>query len=710
MIENLCELAWPATQLGHAMQALAGKSGLGPRAASVPIVPSAMAPDSRALHEWIAATAQWFGLETEYVDASYDTLDTMLRSAGPALVQAPLGDEPRFFALLRGTGKDIPLLCPDQRVVTVPLETIRSALSKPAKEPLQEQIQRLLEGADLSASRQGRAREAILRECLRNRAIACGWTLRLPPGTSFGKQLRQTQVHRRMLLLVGAYSAEYLFWIFSWWLIGLVALQGRFDHGWLLAWALLLLTIVPFRLLGSWLQGKISISVAVLLKRRLLYGALRLAPDEIRRWGVGQFLGQVLESEVVETIALSGGFAALISATELVAAICVLGYATGATLLRLALVGWILLTVFLAYGCYRQRQVWSTERLRMTHDLIESMIGYRTRIVQEPREQWHENEDHALKRYLEVSRTVDRRGLSLAALAPYGWLIVGLIGFAPVFASGITSPTNLALLLGGILLAYHAFGLLSTGLWNLIDAFVSWKQVAPLFRAAARPQAVGLPIFHSREMTPTAPGEHPVLEAHDLVFTYRERSDPVLQKCYISLREGDRVLLQGPSGSGKSTLASLLAGLRTPQSGLLLCEGLDWQTLGIDGWRRRIVTAPQFHENHVLTETFAFNLLMGRRWPPLQSDLDEATAICRELGLDKLIERMPAGLFQLVGETGWQLSHGERSLLFIARALLQGTRIIILDESFAALDPETLRRALNCVLGRASTLLVVAHP
>jgi ATP-binding cassette subfamily B protein len=121
---------------------------------------------------------------------------------------------------------------------------------------------------------------------------------------------------------------------------------------------------------------------------------------------------------------------------------------------------------------------------------------------------------------------------------------------------------------------------------------------------------------------------------------------------------------------------------------LLLLDGLDWQTLGAEGWRRRIVSAPQFHENHILAGTFAFNLLMGKRWPPSPEDLDEAETLCHELGLGELLQRMPAGLMQMVGETGWQLSHGERSRLYIARALLQGSDLIILDESFAALDPE----------------------
>jgi len=168
--------------------------------------------------------------------------------------------------------------------------------------------------------------------------------------------------------------------------------------------------------------------------------------------------------------------------------------------------------------------------------------------------------------------------------------------------------------------------------------------------------------------------------------------------------------LQGPSGGGKSTLASLLTGLRHPQSGLLLLDGLDRQTLGSEGWRKKVTAAPQFHENHVLTGTFSFNLLMGRCWPARPEDLEEAELICRELGLDALLKRMPAGLLQMVGESGWQLSHGERSRLYIARALLQGSDLIVLDESFASLDPETLQQCFRCVLDRAPALLVIAHP
>jgi ATP-binding cassette subfamily B protein len=63
----------------------------------------------------------------------------------------------------------------------------------------------------------------------------------------------------------------------------------------------------------------------------------------------------------------------------------------------------------------------------------------------------------------------------------------------------------------------------------------------------------------------------------------------------------------------------------------------------------------------------------------------------------------------MVGESGWQLSHGERSRLFLGRALLQNADLLIIDESFGALDPHCLRTAVACVLRRAKTVLVITH-
>jgi ATP-binding cassette subfamily B protein len=246
----------------------------------------------------------------------------------------------------------------------------------------------------------------------------------------------------------------------------------------------------------------------------------------------------------------------------------------------------------------------------------------------------------------------------------------------------------------------------SGGLAALARAAVAWQQAAPLFKAAVapRPSAASTPFMPAQGASGTT-----LLDAHALAYGYPGAAAPVLRGASVQMGAQDRVLLAGPSGSGKSTLAALLVGLRRPAGGLLLMGGLDRATLG-DQWHRWATEAPQFHDNHIFTGTLAFNLLMGREWPPSPATLAEAQQVCEELGLAPLLQRMPAGLQQRVGETGWQLSHGERSRVFLARALLQRAPLTVLDESFAALDPATLHRCLRCALERAQALVVIAHP
>ena len=716
-------IAWPANRLAEALEALALRSGLRPKSVELPIPPAGIADEPRRLGLWIESVANTLGVEAEPSEIRYAEVERKLASAAPALIRCSDG---RLLALLdEGTvlGPDLEVhrlgadviraeLCADvEAPLTGALDGLLAVAQLTARpetceRPLTNELDELLEAASIRGRRRERVREALLRERLAGTRVGYAWLLRLPPGSSFSLQLKLAQVPRRLGLLAGAHLIQYVLWLAAWFVVGVGALEGRLDRGLLLAWALLLFTLVPIRGLITWLQGVVSITAGGILKERLLYGALRLKPDEIRHQGAGQLLGRVIESEALESLALSGGFLALVSVIELVLAAVVLGAGAGGVGQALLLALWAAMAAVLGWRYFQEERRWTESRIGMTHDLVERMVGHRTRLAQEPREHWHDAEDQSLERYQTVSKAVDRRGALLMAIIPRGWLVVGVAGLAPAFVSG-SPAAALAVSVGGLLLAYRAFKRLSSGMWNLTEAAIAWKQVAPLFEAAAREENPGSPALATM---PSASEREAVVEARDLVFRYPNQPEPVLQRCNLSIAAGDRLLLEGPSGGGKSTLASLLTGMLRPESGLLLARGLDRQTLGTSGWLRRVASAPQFHENHVLTGTFAFNLLMGKDGWITEKDHEDAEAICRELGLGPLLEKMPAGMLQMVGESGWQLSHGERSRLYIARALLQGSDVLIFDESFAALDPENLRLALDCVVKRASTVMVIAHP
>jgi ATP-binding cassette subfamily B protein len=245
---------------------------------------------------------------------------------------------------------------------------------------------------------------------------------------------------------------------------------------------------------------------------------------------------------------------------------------------------------------------------------------------------------------------------------------------------------------------------------GMAAAFLGWKRTRTLLEAASekRENAESVAVLPS-EVDEASAGRRGLLVGRDVSFSYPGRLDPVLRGCNIEIRRRQRILIEGRSGSGKSTLGALLCGLRQPSGGLLLLGGFDHHSLRPERWRQRAAGVPQSHENHILSAPLLFNIAMARRWPPRQEDEQEIEAICRELGLSDLIARMPGGLQQMVGDSGWQLSQGERSRVYVARALLQQADLRVLDESFAALDPETMDRVLECVVRRSETLVVVSH-
>jgi ATP-binding cassette subfamily B protein len=702
-------LAWPLGRLADAVEALAHASGVArPSSSQAPVKRDAQSTDP--VDSGVERLSRQLRFESESFDVAYGALERTLMTAGPAIftLSSPNGaDGHAFLALLGCSSRTATLLAPGGRRVNVPFPTLAAWLRQHLDETLTPQIDPLLAETGIPAERRDAARVAMLAARLGSVITTKCWLLRPAPEAPLWQHMRHARVPRRLVLFVAAYAGTSLASLGSWWLIGAAALEGRFDPGSLLAWTFLLLSLVPLTLMAMWSQAVFVLGAGGILKLRLMAGALKLDPDDIRHQGVGQHLARVIESESVEGLALAGGVYAIAACFDLALAGLVLMLTTRSLPLVLLLAMATFLMIVAAMY-FRSRERWTAMRMRLTHDLVEQMVGHRTRLVQESPIGRHRQEDASVEVYLEASTRMDRLALVLSVV-PRVWLFIGLIALAPQLVSAGSTPAALAVSLGATMLAFTALGKMTASVSTLVDAAIGWRQVEPLLEALRTPESLG----HVDALEPLgtikATPRGALVVAQDLAYRFRDRMEPVLQHCSFRILAGDRIHLTGVSGGGKSTLVSLLTGLRVPDAGFLLLDGLDRATLGAKAWKRRVGAAPQFHENHLFNDTLAFNLLMGRRWPPSPDDLRWADTVCRRLGLGDLLDRMPGGLFQIVGETGWQLSHGERSRVYMARALLQGGELVILDESFAELDPVSLSLCLREATHLAPSLVVVAH-
>ena len=186
-------------------------------------------------------------------------------------------------------------------------------------------------------------------------------------------------------------------------------------------------------------------------------------------------------------------------------------------------------------------------------------------------------------------------------------------------------------------------------------------------------------------------------------FAYR-KDEPILRKLSFRIAPGEHVALVGPTGSGKTTVIRLLCRLYEPQRGRILLDGQDIRTLPLQELRRQLGVVLQ--DTFLFSGTVADNLRLDQ--PLADQKLQE---VCRDLGLDPLLGRLPEGLETELRERGGNLSSGERQLLAVARVAIRNPTVLVMDEATAFMDPSTeatLQRDLDRLLNRR-TAVVIAH-
>jgi ATP-binding cassette subfamily B protein len=184
-----------------------------------------------------------------------------------------------------------------------------------------------------------------------------------------------------------------------------------------------------------------------------------------------------------------------------------------------------------------------------------------------------------------------------------------------------------------------------------------------------------------------------------------EPSAFVLKGVSFRAEPGQMVALVGPTGAGKTTLCNLVPRLYDVTSGAVRVDGHDVRQLTQHSLHAAIGMVTQ--DPHLFHDTIANNLRFAR---PGATDAELVEA-CRAARIHDLIAGLPDGYDTVVGERGYRLSGGEKQRLALARVLLKGPAIVILDEATAHLDSETellVQQALaEALAGRTS--LVIAH-
>ena len=185
---------------------------------------------------------------------------------------------------------------------------------------------------------------------------------------------------------------------------------------------------------------------------------------------------------------------------------------------------------------------------------------------------------------------------------------------------------------------------------------------------------------------------------------YYKKGEHILKDLSFLIHPGEHVAFVGPTGSGKTTIIRLLCRLYEPQSGQILIDDIDIKDIPIATLRNMLGV--------VLQDTFIFSGNVADNLK-LNANIDnlELENICKELGLNSLLNKLPEGLNTFLRERGGNLSSGERQLLSVARVAIRNPIVLIMDEATAFMDPSTeatLQKDLERILTKR-TALVIAH-
>ena len=260
----------------------------------------------------------------------------------------------------------------------------------------------------------------------------------------------------------------------------------------------------------------------------------------------------------------------------------------------------------------------------------------------------------------------------------------GLVVHMALFLrAGKLSLENFVVIEAYIFAIYTQMFAITGRLQNFLSSVVDMKKVLDLLALPIRSSGAYL-----SPPQPTIAPTTPILEVHNVSFTYAQQDIAILRGVSLSIHKGDKIAIIGPSGAGKSTLCHLLAGIYQPQQGEILLWGTPLQQFSLATIGQYVHFVDQ--EANLISGTIADNLVKDK---------------IQIIPLAYLKDR----LHHAAGDAGKQLSSGEKQRVLLARCLSYQPEVLILDETLSALDKASVQALLQLVLATVPTVILVTH-
>jgi len=192
------------------------------------------------------------------------------------------------------------------------------------------------------------------------------------------------------------------------------------------------------------------------------------------------------------------------------------------------------------------------------------------------------------------------------------------------------------------------------------------------------------------------------IEFKDVSFSYDKKK--IIDNVSLKIKENTKVAFVGPSGSGKTTICHLMARFWDVQEGSVLLDGKNVKDYNIDSLMENFTFV--FQNVYLFNDTILNNLKMAK-----EDATDEEINRALKLACCDFVNDLPNGINTIVGEGGSTLSGGEMQRLSIARAILKDSKIVILDEATANVDPENEEKLMKAIdsLTKNKTVIMIAH-